>query len=71
MFKTQADVTDFILNEAKLALVPFNCFGAKENNSWYRLSVGCCKKEEIEEMIGKLRKALEKTKELYKEEIGK
>ncbi len=40
--RTQGDVTDFILNEAKLALVPFNCFGAKENNSWYRLSVGCC-----------------------------
>ena len=65
ILRTQADVTDFILNEAKLALVPFNCFGAKENNSWYRLSVGCCKKEEIDDMIRKLRKALDKTKELY------
>ena len=68
--KTQADVTDFILNEAKLALVPFNCFGAKENNSWYRLSVGCCKKEEIDDMIGKLRNALIKTKKLQPEAVG-
>lgn len=60
---SQSDVTDFILNEAKLALVPFNCFGAKADNSWYRLSVGCCKKEEIGEMIGKLKDALMKTKE--------
>ena len=68
--KTQTDVTDFILNEAKLALVPFNCFGAKENNSWYRLSVGCCKKEEIDDMIGKLRNALIKTKKLQTEAVG-
>lgn len=64
ILNSQSDVTDFILNEAKLALVPFNCFGAKGNNSWYRLSVGCCKKEEIDEMISKLRSALIKTKEL-------
>ena len=60
---SQADVTEFILNEAKLALVPFTCFGAKADNSWYRLSVGCCKKEEIEGMIKKLKNALMKIKE--------
>jgi aspartate aminotransferase len=56
----QAAVTSYILNEAKLAIVPFNCFGANSENSWYRISVGCVKKEEINEMLGKLRKALEK-----------
>ena len=60
---SQGDVTDYILNEAKLALVPFNCFGAKADSSWYRLSVGCCKKEEISELLSKLREALKKLKD--------
>ena len=55
---TQSDVTAYILNAAGLAVVPFYAFGASKNSSWYRLSVGTCKKEEINEMIGKLREAL-------------
>ena len=57
---TQSDVTAYILNEAKLAVVPFYAFGASRQSPWYRLSVGTCKKEEIDEMIGKLREALKK-----------
>jgi aspartate aminotransferase len=56
----QADVTAYILDEAKLAMVPFNCFGAKDDSTWYRISVGCVKKEEINEMLGKLKAALQK-----------
>ena len=58
--QTQADVTAYILDEAKLAIVPFNCFGAKDDSSWYRISVGCVKKEEITEMLSKLKSALQK-----------
>ncbi|MEO8583416.1 MAG: pyridoxal phosphate-dependent aminotransferase [Flavitalea sp.] len=57
---TQADVTEYILNEASLAVVPFYAFGAQETSPWYRLSVGTCKKEEIGEMISQLRMALRK-----------
>ncbi|HKB45576.1 MAG TPA: aminotransferase class I/II-fold pyridoxal phosphate-dependent enzyme [Chitinophagaceae bacterium] len=56
----QSEVTAYILNEANLAVVPFYAFGASRSSAWYRLSVGTCKKEEIEEMIGKLREALKK-----------
>src|SRR5258705_2724125 len=56
----QGEVTAYILNEAKLAVVPFYAFGASRNSTWYRLSVGTFKKEEINEMIGKLREALKK-----------
>ena len=49
-----------MLNAAGLAVVPFYAFGAGRNSPWYRLSVGTCKKEEITEMIGKLREALRK-----------
>ena len=51
VLENQADVTAFILNEARLAVVPFYAFGASANSSWYRLSVGTCKKEEIDEML--------------------
>jgi aspartate aminotransferase len=56
----QSEVTAYVLSEAKLAVVPFYAFGASRSSAWYRLSVGTCKKEEIEEMIGKLREALGK-----------
>jgi aspartate aminotransferase len=62
ILENQSDVTAYILNEAKLAVVPFYAFGADRSSAWYRLSVGTCKKEEINEMIGKLREALKKIK---------
>lgn len=58
--ETQNDVTNYLLSEAKLAVVPFYAFGAGKQSPWYRLSVGTCKKEEIDEMIGKLRETLMK-----------
>jgi aspartate aminotransferase len=59
---TQADVTAYLLDEASLAIVPFTAFGAPSNSCWYRLSVGTCKKEEISEMLEKLRTALKQLK---------
>ncbi|MBL0271494.1 MAG: aminotransferase class I/II-fold pyridoxal phosphate-dependent enzyme [Chitinophagaceae bacterium] len=56
----QGEVTAYVLNDAGLAVVPFYAFGADKSSPWYRLSVGTCKKEEINEMIGKLREALKK-----------
>jgi aspartate aminotransferase len=54
----QKDVTEYILSEAKLAVVPFYAFGASKDSEWYRLSVGTCKKEEISEMLENLKQAL-------------
>ncbi len=60
LLQSQADVTAYLLNEAKLACVPFYAFGASNTSPWYRLSVGTCKKESIKEMSLQLRRALEK-----------
>ncbi len=57
---TQSDVTDYILSEAKLAVVPFYAFGAATSSPWYRLSVGTCRLEELDEMFSKLDQALSK-----------
>jgi aspartate aminotransferase len=56
---TQDDVTQYILDKAKIAIVPFYAFGAPRTSNWYRLSVGTCKKEDIDEMLGMLKAALE------------
>lgn len=58
LLNEQSDVTEYLLSEAKLALVPFGAFGAGKGSSWYRLSVGCCKKEEIDAVLKQLKDAL-------------
>lgn len=56
----QEEVTSYLLQEAKLAIVPFYAFGANRESPWYRMSVGTCKLEEIDEMLGQLEAALTK-----------
>jgi aspartate aminotransferase len=58
--KTTQDITKYILDEGKVALVPFYAFGASANSNWYRLSVGTCRLEDVEAVIGNLRMALKK-----------
>jgi len=60
LLQKQADVTSYLLAEAKLAIVPFSAFGGPVSSAWYRLSVGTCKKDEIKDMLGKLETALGK-----------
>jgi len=60
MLEKQSDITAYLLEEAKLAVVPFYAFGASVSSSWYRLSVGTCKKEEIAIVINQLRDAMNK-----------
>src|SRR5690606_2399072 len=38
--KNIEDTTRYLLEEAKLAIVPFSAFGASKDSNWYRLSVG-------------------------------
>jgi aspartate aminotransferase len=57
---TTQDVTKYILDEAQVALVPFYAFGSSTDSSWYRLSVGTCKLEDVNGVIENLRKALSK-----------
>jgi aspartate aminotransferase len=57
---TTKDVTKYLLDEAKIAIVPFYAFGASDNSEWYRLSVGTCKLSDVEAAIESLRKALKK-----------
>ncbi len=62
VIQTTADITSYLLQEASLALVPFSAFGSDKESEWYRLSVGTCKVEDIQEMLEKLEQALSKLK---------
>ena len=54
------DITDFLIEDAKIALVPFSSFGASSDSTWYRVSVGTCTVEQINEAMEYLRVALSK-----------
>ncbi|TXB64048.1 aminotransferase class I/II-fold pyridoxal phosphate-dependent enzyme [Vicingus serpentipes] len=60
VLETTADVTRYLLEEAKLAIVPFNAFGADKDSTWYRLSVGTSVYEEITTLFEQLKAALSK-----------
>jgi aspartate aminotransferase len=54
------EVTKYLLEEAKLAIVPFYAFGSSTDSEWYRLSVGTCDYNEIDSVMDLLKNALQK-----------
>ncbi len=57
--ESQADITEYLLNKASLAIVPFYAFGAEKESPWYRLSVGTCTLNNIELVLKQLKQALQ------------
>ena len=53
-------VTRYLLEEARLAIVPFYAFGASPASPWYRLSVGTCRPADVAQVVDNLRAALSK-----------
>ena len=62
LLASTADITSYLLEESKLAIVPFYAFGASTDSTWYRLSVGTCPTEEIETMLNRLENSLSRLK---------
>jgi aspartate aminotransferase len=57
--RTDDDVRSYLLTKAGLAAVPFSAFGQAEGSGWFRLSVGAVSIKEIQELLPRLRVALE------------
>lgn len=57
---TAEEATQYILDEAKIAVVPFNAFGSSHSSAWYRLSVGTASMEDVAGSIENLRNALKR-----------
>jgi aspartate aminotransferase len=58
----QMQVWQYILDEAKIALVPFSSFGADKQSPWYRWSVGTSITNEIPTVLQALENALAQLK---------
>jgi aspartate aminotransferase len=57
--RTNEDIRRYLLQEAGLAVVPFQAFGGAEETGWFRLSVGAVSLAEIERVLPGVRRALE------------
>jgi aspartate aminotransferase len=53
------DVRSYLLKRAGLAAVPFSAFGQPEGSGWFRLSVGAVSLRDIEELMPRVKVALE------------
>jgi aspartate aminotransferase len=60
VLENTAEVTDYVLREAGLAIVPFYAFGAERSSTWFRISVGTAKDNDAHAVTARLRTALEK-----------
>jgi aspartate aminotransferase len=60
---TNEDIRRYLLRRAELAIVPFQAFGMTEESGWFRLSVGAVSADEIQQMLPRLREALEELSE--------
>ena len=56
--RTNEDIRRYLLSEAGLALVPFQAFGSKQEDGWFRMSVGAVSMAEIDDMLPRLTSAL-------------
>ena len=56
--RTNDDVRRWLLDEAGIAVVPFQAFGSTEDDGWFRLSVGAVSMADVEEALPRLEAAL-------------
>lgn len=54
IFYQQEEVTQFLMDEIGLALVPFYCFGADKESPWYRVSVGTARLEDLDQVFDRM-----------------
>ncbi|MRG95611.1 pyridoxal phosphate-dependent aminotransferase [Polyangium spumosum] len=53
--QTNDEIRKVLLEEAGLAIVPFQAFGLREENGWFRLSVGAVSMDDIQAAFPRLR----------------
>jgi aspartate aminotransferase len=58
--RTDEEIRSFLLNEAGIALVPFQAFGLSEDSGWFRASVGAVSRKDCARFLDQLRAALKK-----------
>ncbi len=59
VLRNDDDVRSYLLKRAGLAAVPFSAFGQPDGSGWFRLSVGAVSMKDIQELMPRVRGALE------------
>lgn len=62
VLSTTAELTSYLISEAKLALVPFSAFGSPATEPWFRASVGAETVASIQAALPRLKAALDQLK---------
>ena len=57
--RTNEDIRRLLLEEAGFAVVPFQAFGLKQENGWFRLSAGAVSPDDIVRGLVRVRRAIE------------
>ena len=60
LIQTDEDIRVYLLHAADIALIPFSCFGVKEDRAWFRASVGAVSKADCEAIGPRLEQALDR-----------
>ncbi|HEY8131082.1 MAG TPA: aminotransferase class I/II-fold pyridoxal phosphate-dependent enzyme [Thermoanaerobaculia bacterium] len=58
--RTNEEIRKLLLDRAGFAVVPFQAFGLKKEDGWFRLSVGAVSPEEIEKGLQRVRELLQR-----------
>jgi aspartate aminotransferase len=58
VLRTNEDVRRYLLEAAAFGIVPFEAFGARGQEGWFRLSIGAVGFREIDEAMPRVAKAL-------------
>lgn len=60
VIQNSMEVNSYLIKKAKLALVPFSAFGNEPSSAWFRASIGGCSLQDIEQLLPRLKAALDK-----------
>ncbi len=58
--ETTAEIGNFLLDEAGVAVVPFDAFGATHAQAWFRLSVGAVEREALSRALERIEAAIDR-----------
>ncbi len=58
LLKTDFDMQQYLVNKARMGVLPFSWFGARTQGSWFRISVGTSEIQDIDLVMEELESAL-------------
>jgi len=56
--ETNEQIRKWLLNEAGVAVVPFQAFGLEDESGWFRISIGAVSLQDISSAMDRLESAL-------------